>query len=93
MQPSTPRTVDHVRLRPVRMTCSTTALIAIAVLLLAWAAVHMAVTTSTQGRGTAMTPECHQAYRAYMEATDPAEADFWAESWITFGCESGGYWA
>jgi hypothetical protein len=41
-----------------------------------------------------MTAECHQAYRGYMEATDAAEADFWAESWMTFGCETGGgYWA
>jgi hypothetical protein len=42
----------------------------------------------------AMSAECHQAYRGYMEASDPAEADFWAESWMTFGCETGGgYWA
>jgi hypothetical protein len=53
---------------------------------------------ATATRGTrpavAMTAECHQAYRGYMEASDPAEADFWAESWMTFGCETGGgYWA
>jgi hypothetical protein len=45
-------------------------------------------------QAVAMTAECHQAYRGYMEATDPGEADFWAESWMTFGCETGGgYWA
>ena len=42
----------------------------------------------------AMSRECQHAYHAYMMATDPAEADFWAESWMTFGCETGGgYWA
>jgi ABC-type nitrate/sulfonate/bicarbonate transport system permease component len=50
--------------------------------------------TAGQARPAAMTAECHQAYRGYMEATDAAEADFWAESWMTFGCETGGgYWA
>lgn len=46
-------------------------------------------------RVTAMSAECHMAYRGYMLASDPAESDFWAESWMTFGCESAGsgYWA
>ena len=92
MQPSTPRAVRQIRLASARIRSSATALITITVLLLAWAAVQLAV-TSTQGRGMAMSPECHQAYRGYMQATDPAEADFWAESWVTFGCENGGYWA
>jgi hypothetical protein len=42
---------------------------------------------------TAMSSECAQAYDGYAGASDPEEADFWAESWMTFGCESGGYWA
>ncbi len=42
----------------------------------------------------AMSPECRQAFDAYAAATDPAESDFWADSWMTFGCEAGGgYWA
>jgi hypothetical protein len=59
-----------------------------ALLAAAWAA------APSPARPLAMTAECHQAYRGYMEATDAAEADFWAESWMTFGCETGGgYWA
>ena len=53
-----------------------------------------ATATGETRPAVAMTAECHQAYRGYMEASDPAEADFWAESWMTFGCETGGgYWA
>jgi hypothetical protein len=64
------------------------------VLVVAWASWSAAGAPRTGLRPAAMTPECHQAYRGYMEATDPAEADFWAESWMTFGCETGGgYWA
>ena len=66
------------------------ALVVVSLLLVLWGALHM----TSMGRTVAMSVECHQAYRGYMEATDPAEADFWAESWMTFGCESGGgYWA
>jgi hypothetical protein len=65
-------------------------LVVVILLSIAWVAWH----TVSTGRPLAMSPECRQAYRGYMEATDPAEADFWAESWMTFGCESGGgYWA
>ena len=44
---------------------------------------HVTVAHQTNGRAVAMTAECRQAYRGYMEASDPAEADFWAESWMT----------
>ncbi|HET9656600.1 MAG TPA: hypothetical protein VFP72_14680 [Kineosporiaceae bacterium] len=37
----------------------------------------------------AMSAECHQAYWGYLQSFDRAEADFWAESWVEFGCESG----
>lgn len=69
------------------------ALVAIVLVFAAWAAWYATSAATPTGRAVAMSPECRQAYRGYMEATDPAEADFWAESWMTFGCESGGYWA
>jgi hypothetical protein len=65
----------------------------VALVLAGWTAAQGAVSAAPSGSPAAMTPECHRAYRGYMEATDPEEADFWAESWMTFGCESGGYWA
>jgi hypothetical protein len=82
-----PRSTRAARLRAM--------LLAIVLVLLAtWAASVAAGPGQPTIRPMAMTPECHQAYRGYMEATDPAEADFWAESWMTFGCETGGgYWA
>ena len=66
-------------------------LVVMGLVLAAWGAWH--VTVQSGSHALAMSAECHQAYRGYMEASDPAEADFWAESWMTFGCESGGYWA
>ena len=65
----------------------------VALLLALCAAVQGGASTAPTRSPAAMTPECHRAYRGYMEATDPEEADFWAESWMAFGCESGGYWA
>jgi hypothetical protein len=67
-------------------------LVAIMLAFTAAAAWH-ATTTQETRPAVAMTAECHRAYHGYMEASDPAEADFWAESWMTFGCETGGYWA
>ena len=68
-------------------------LVAILFVLGAVAAWHATATTQTRP-AVGMSAECHQAYHGYMEASDPAEADFWAESWMTFGCETGGgYWA
>ena len=75
----------------VRRAWGATAVIGLA--LAAWAAAHGPTTTPPTAPIKAMTAECHQAYRGYMEATDADEADFWAESWMAFGCESGGYWA
>jgi hypothetical protein len=58
------------------------------------AAVRHTMESKETRPAVAMSAECHQAYRGYMHASDPAEADFWAESWMTFGCETGGgYWA
>jgi hypothetical protein len=83
-----------VRVRSTTAARSWVTLVVITLVLAAWAAWHVTVTSQTTGRAVAMTAECHQAYRGYMEAIDPAEADFWAESWMTFGCETGGgYWA
>jgi hypothetical protein len=66
----------------------------VVVMFLLTAAAWEATATRETRPAVAMTAECHQAYRGYMEASDPAEADFWAESWMTFGCETGGgYWA
>ena len=68
-------------------------MVVIMFVLAAAAAWHATATEETRP-AVAMTAECHQAFRGYMEASDPAEADFWAESWMTFGCETGGgYWA
>lgn len=96
MHVSTAQTVPA-RLRTTRPTRSRVALAlaaVVAVLVAAGVVRHQTVTPQTGSRPSAMTAECHQAYRGYMEATDPAEADFWAESWMTFGCETGGgYWA
>jgi hypothetical protein len=69
-------------------------LLVVLMILLTGAVVRHATATKETGPASAMTAECHRAYRGYMEASDPSEADFWAESWMTFGCETGGgYWA
>jgi len=68
-------------------------LVLVALLLAAWTLRASEPAPTSSGRQVAMSAECHQAYRGYMESSDPAEADFWAESWMSFGCESGGYWA
>jgi hypothetical protein len=73
---------------------SLTRMLLVVVMFLLAAAAWEATAARATGPTLAMSAECHQAYRGYMEATDPAEADFWAESWMTFGCETGGgYWA
>lgn len=46
---------------------------------------------SSPARPAAMSPECRSAYVNYILADDGPEADFWAESWVVFGCESGGF--
>lgn len=53
---------------------------------LGWALQHPGGTRLPAVR--AMSPECHQAYWGYLQAFDQPEADFWAESWVEFGCES-----
>jgi hypothetical protein len=95
MKVRTARTAHQVGPRSTGATRRRAMLVAIVLLLLAaWEGSGLAGTGQRTVRPAAMTPECHQAYRGYMEATDPAEADFWAESWMTFGCETGGgYWA
>jgi hypothetical protein len=94
MHALTPWTVDRVRARSTRAARPSLTLVVITLVLAAAAVWYMIATSQTTGRAVAMTAECHQAYRGYMAATDQAEADFWAESWMTFGCETGGgYWA
>jgi hypothetical protein len=66
----------------------------VVIMFLLVAAAWQATAPGAARPAVAMSAECHQAYRGYMEASDAAEADFWAESWMTFGCETGGgYWA
>jgi hypothetical protein len=81
------------RLQSLREGRSRVILVVIGLILAVCAAWQVTAMAQRGSRTVAMSAECHQAYRGYMEASDPAEADFWAESWMTFGCESGGYWA
>jgi hypothetical protein len=82
--------VQAIRLAPV--TVRVIVALLVSTMLLAAAAAFAGRSSMTKVP-TAMSSECAQAYDGYAGATDPEEADFWAESWMTFGCESGGYWA
>ena len=50
--------------------------ILVMIMFLLLAAAWQATATRPTGPAVAMSAECHQAYRGYMEAGDAAEADF-----------------
>jgi len=48
---------------------------------------------ATPQNTTAMSVGCWRALAGYAFAEDQETADFWAESWRTFGCGGSGYYA
>ena len=48
---------------------------------------------ATPRHSDAMSVGCWRALAGYVFAEDQETADFWAESWRTFGCGGSGYYA